>query len=339
MDPAKFRMLNLIGEGERLASGHRLERVKARETLEAALRAGRWDDPKRPFVGRGLSMSHRFAGLGESNAKVRIEADGTVNVITATPDTGTGAHTVFQQIAAELVGIPLRQVVVSPGNTDSVENDAGAGASRVTHVAGQAVYQAALAMRERIAEERKSRPGTSLAELARGAAERGRPLETEGRFNATEADTVTAFCAQVATVEVDLETGQLRLLGIVTAHDVGTVINPIGHQGQIEGGIIQGMGFALMEEMGVEDGKITTLSLGDYKLPVIKDIPPLTTVILEEPAGPGPFQAKSIGEGSISPVPAAIANAVFDACGVRITDLPLTAEKIFFALRASGGAR
>ena len=94
-----------------------------------------------------------------------------------------------------------------------------------------------------------------------------------------------------------------------------------------------------MEELRAEDGRISTLSLGDYKLPVIRDIPKLTTVILEEPAGPGPFEAKSIGEGSISPVPAAIANAVFDACGVRITELPLTAEKVFFALKARGGSR
>ncbi|MEK7879954.1 MAG: xanthine dehydrogenase family protein molybdopterin-binding subunit, partial [candidate division NC10 bacterium] len=117
MDPAKFRMLNLIGEGEHLASGHRLERVKARETLEAALKAGRWGEPKRPFVGRGLSMSHRLAGLGESFARLRVEMNGTVTVITATPDTGTGAHTVFQQIAAEVLEVPLSQVTVQVGNT------------------------------------------------------------------------------------------------------------------------------------------------------------------------------------------------------------------------------
>lgn len=339
VDPAEFRRRNLIAEGEQLASGHRLERVKARETLEAALKAGRWGEPKRPFVGRGLSMSHRLAGLGESVARLRVEMNGTVTVITATPDTGTGAHTVFQQIAAEVLGVPLSQVTVQVGNTDVIENDAGAGASRVTHVAGQAVYRAAGALKEKIAEEAASRPGAGLAELARRAAERGKPLEADGKFSATKEDVVTAFCAQLAEVEVDPETGQFKILGFVTVHDAGTVINPIGHQGQIDGGFIQGMGLALMEEMRVEDGRISTLSLGDYKLPVIKDIPPLTTVILEEPAGPGPFQAKAIGEGSISPVPAAIANAIFDACGVRITDLPLTAEKLFFALRARGGTR
>jgi CO/xanthine dehydrogenase Mo-binding subunit len=143
---------------------------------------------------------------------------------------------------------------------------------------------------------------------------------------------VTSFCAQVAEVEVDRETGQMTILRLVTAHDVGTIINPLGHQGQIEGGLIQGMGFAVMEEVAVEEGRVSTLSLGDYKLPTIKDVPPLDTVILEEPVGPGPFAGKSIGEGSISPMPAALANALADACGVRLTSLPLTAEKIYAAL-------
>lgn len=334
LDPVEFRRRNLVGEGDRLATGHRLERVRARETLEAALRASRWDGPRRPFVGRGLAISHRFAGLGDASALIRVEEDGTIRVITAIPDTGTGAHTVFQQIAAEVLGVPVQRVAVSVGDSDTFEVDSGVGGSRVTHVGGQAVYRAAVALRERIAAEATSDPALPLGELARGAAARGQPLEAQASFSAKEEGTVTSFCAQLATVEVDPETGQIRLLGMVTAHDAGTVINPLGHQGQIEGGLVQGIGLALMEELRVEDGRISALSLGEYKLPVIKDIPPLTTVILEEPAGPGPFQAKAIGEASISPVPAAIANAVFDACGVRITELPLTAEKVFFALTA-----
>jgi CO/xanthine dehydrogenase Mo-binding subunit len=137
----------------------------------------------------------------------------------------------------------------------------------------------------------------------------------------------------VAEVSVDPTTGQVTVSRFTTTHDVGTIINPIGHQGQIEGGLIQGLGFALMEELRTEDGRISTLSLGDFKLPTIGDIPPLTTVLLEDPVGPGPFRAKAIGEGSISPVAPAIANAVADACGVRLLDLPITAEKIYFALR------
>lgn len=158
-------------------------------------------------------------------------------------------------------------------------------------------------------------------------------MEATYLYDAKAHDAVTSFGAQVAEVAVDPTTGQVTVRRITTAHDVGTIINPIGHQGQIEGGLVQGLGFALMEELRTEDGRISTLSLGDFKLPTIQDIPPLTTVLLEEPVGPGPFNAKAIGEGSISPVAPAIANAVADACGVRITELPLTAEKIFFALR------
>ncbi len=321
LDPVEFRRRNLIGEGERLATGERVRQVRARETLDAALSASGWETPKAAFTGRGLALSHRFTGGGESNARIRLEADGTVRVITSTPDTGTGAHTVFQQIAAEALGVPLERVVITVGDTDTFTDDAGVGGSRVTHVGGQAVYRAALTLRETLAG------GTTA-----------RPVEAAGHWSSRDTEGVTAFCAQVAEVEVDPETGQVRLRRMVTVHDAGTVINPIGHQGQIEGGLVQGLGLALMEELRTEDGRIGTLSLGDYKLPVIKDVPPLTTIVLEDPAGPGPFRAKAIGEMSISPVPAAIANAVFDACGVRLTELPVTAEKVFFALRARGAA-
>jgi CO/xanthine dehydrogenase Mo-binding subunit len=266
-------------------------------------------------------MSQRFAGLGDASARLRLEADGTFRLITAILDTGTGAHTVFRQIVAEVLGVPIDRVVVSIADTDAFDNDAGVGGSRVTRVAGQAVYGAAQAMREALA----GRP-----------ADQARPLETQAQFNAKEAESVTSFCAQVAEVEVDPDTGQVTILRMVTVHDAGRVINPLGHQGQIDGGLVQGLGLAMMEELRAEDGRISTLSLGDYKLPVIKDAPPLTTVILEDPVGPGPFEAKAIGETSISPVPAALANAIFDACGVRITELPLTAEKVFFALRDAG---
>ena len=123
------------------------------------------------------------------------------------------------------------------------------------------------------------------------------------------------------------------MIRVVTAHDVGTVLNPLTHQGQIEGGVIQGLGYALMEEISIEDGRISTLSLGDYKIPTMPDIPILETVLLESPSGPAPFDSKGIGESSNVPVAGAIANAVYDAAGVRILDLPITAEKVLRALQ------
>jgi CO/xanthine dehydrogenase Mo-binding subunit len=120
--------------------------------------------------------------------------------------------------------------------------------------------------------------------------------------------------------EVDPETGQMTLLDVVTAHDVGTIIDSLGYQGQIEGGIMQGIGFGMIEEIRTEDGRVSTLSLGDYKLPNIKDTPPLKTVPVQEELGPVPFHGKAIGQSSVTPITAAIANALYDAVGVRICD-------------------
>ena len=133
---------------------------------------------------------------------------------------------------------------------------------------------------------------------------------------------------------LDPETGEITILRIVSAHDVGTIINPLMHQGQIAGGTVQALGFALTEEIIVEDGRVVTTTLADYKIPNIKDIPPLETVLLDAQGGTGPYGAKAIGEHPLSNIAPAIANAIHDAVGVRITDLPLTSEKVFRALQA-----
>ena len=122
---------------------------------------------------------------------------------------------------------------------------------------------------------------------------------------------------------------------VVTAHDTGTLINPIGAEGQIEGGFVQGLGFATMEELRIADGQVTNASFGDYKVPSIADVPPLEMVLIEPAVGPGPYNAKSLGEHSLIPTAAAIANAIHDAVGVRITSTPITAEKVYAALRHS----
>jgi CO/xanthine dehydrogenase Mo-binding subunit len=158
----------------------------------------------------------------------------------------------------------------------------------------------------------------------------GRKTQMEGLG---ELSHITGFNAQVAEVEVDPDTGEIKLLNFVSAHDIGRILNPLGHQGQINGGIVAGIGYALMEEMLVEDGRVTNLSLGDYKLPTTRDLPPLTTVLLPTEHGVGPYNIKAIGEGPTTPVAPAIANAVFDACGVRIRELPITSEKVYRALK------
>jgi CO/xanthine dehydrogenase Mo-binding subunit len=157
-----------------------------------------------------------------------------------------------------------------------------------------------------------------------------------GSFTTGHSD-VTSFVVQTAEVEVDPETGCVRLHKIVSAHDVGTVINPLTHQGQIDGGVMQGIGQALTEHLIKEDGAVVNANLGDYKLPTMADAPALETVLIETRHGPAPYEGKAIGELSNVAVAAAIANAVDDACGVRITDLPITAEKVYSALQAKRG--
>ena len=146
---------------------------------------------------------------------------------------------------------------------------------------------------------------------------------------------VPAFVVQIAEVQVDMETGQLTVKRMTTAHDVGTVINPITHQGQIEGGLVQGLGYAVMEEVVTDHGRVLTANLGDYRIPCTRDLPPLETVLIEDPTGPGPFAAKQIGENGIIATAPAVANALDDAVGVRLFDLPLTAEKIHSALNSN----
>jgi putative selenate reductase molybdopterin-binding subunit len=333
LDPADIRRRNLLRDGDHLANGHHLEHVRAGDTLEAALKASHWAEPKPgPWIGRGMAMTHRHIGVGFTNARVRLE---TVTLSIALPDTGTGAHLVLRQVVAEVLGLSLDEVEIEVANTDDFTTDSGVGGSRVTHTGGRAAYHAAEKLKAQIETEATKHgiPPGSLAAIARAAAKDGRTLEASHFYDAKTHAAVTSFTAQVAEVAVDPATGQVTVRHFTTAHDVGTIINPIGHQGQIEGGLVQGLGFALIEEMKTEDGRISTLSLGDFKIPTIQDIPPLTTVILQDQVGPGPFNAKAIGEGSISAVAPAVANAVADACGVRILDLPITAEKVFFALR------
>jgi len=241
-------------------------------------------------------------------------------------------------------------------DTDAVPYESGPGGTRVTYTSGQAAFGAAKDLRDKllaVAAELLEEPvdriqlshgrfvtasdpqrALSIQEVvAQATSPTGNPIRGAMSVTTTPPGS-TSFCAQVAEVEVDPDTGQVTIKKIVTAHDVGTILNPLTHQGQIEGGMIQGLGYALMEELRIEEGRISTLSLGDYKLPTIHDIPELVTVLLESGPGPAPYQSKGIGESSNTPLAAAIANAVVDAVGVRILDLPITSEKVFVALQA-----
>jgi CO/xanthine dehydrogenase Mo-binding subunit len=315
MDPAAFRRMNLVGPGEEDAVGRPLRVVDVRQVLEAALEAGQWGETKAgPGRGKGVAIFGRQIGGGISGAVLTAEADGTFTVLSPTVDVGTGTHTIEQQIVATEMEVPLSQIRVSQGDTDSTPFDEGPRASRVTYTEGQAVLKACEQMRRAIED------GATL------------PLTITVEHDAPQPEDVMYFSAQVAEVEVDRETGQVKVIQVVTAHDVGTVINPLAHQGQIDGGVVTGLGLAVMEELVCEDGQILNGHLGEYKLPTISDIPPLETVLVHTSGGEGPYQAKAIGELANNATAAAIANAVADAVGCQLFELPITAERVYAAL-------
>ena len=163
---------------------------------------------------------------------------------------------------------------------------------------------------------------------------KGPPVEVQGAYDGSHKPGEPGdfeFAGYVVEAEVDHDTGQVRIHDVLLAADVGTIINPLGHQGQLEGGLMFGIGAALMEELTVQDGQITTLTLGDYKLPCVMDTPPFRTVLLHDPTGPGPLGAKAAGELTNTSVAPAVANAVA-ACGARVMHMPLTAERVLDAL-------
>jgi CO/xanthine dehydrogenase Mo-binding subunit len=315
MDPAAFRLKNLLGPGEEDAIGRPLRVADVRQVLEAALEAGQWGEPKAgPDRGKGVAIFGRQIGGGPAGAVLTAEADGTFTVLSPTVDVGTGTHTIEQQIVATEMDVPLSWVRVRQGDTDSTPFDEGPRASRVTYTEGQAVMQACAQMRQAIAD------GATL------------PLTITAEHDAPQPEDVMYFSAQVAEVEVDRETGQVKVINVVTAHDVGTVINPLTHQGQIDGGFVTGLGLAMTEELVSEDGQILNGHLGEYKLPTMADIPPLKTVLVPTSGGQGPYQAKAIGELANNATAAAIANAIADAVGCQPFELPITAEMVYTAL-------
>ncbi|MCH8988975.1 MAG: xanthine dehydrogenase family protein molybdopterin-binding subunit [Chloroflexi bacterium] len=317
MDPAEFRRINLLAPGQEDALGRPLRLVNAREVMEAALEAGRWGQPKTgPGHGRGVAIFGRQIGGGIAGAVVTAEADGTFTVISPTVDIGTGTHTIEQQIVASEMNVQPSQVRVRPGDTDSTPYDEGPRASRVTYTEGQAVAKACEQIRQAIAD------GATL------------PLTVTFEHEAPEPDDITYFSAQVAEVQVDSETGQVKVLRLVTAHDVGTVINPLAHQGQIDGGVVTGLGLGVTEELVTDGGQVLNGNLGDYKLPTMSDIPPLETVLVHSAGGTGPYDAKAIGELANNATAAAIANAVADAAGCRLFELPITSDRVYAVLKS-----
>ncbi len=355
MDPVEFRQKNIMHDGDLSPIGHLVPHIKSEETLKLAIEASGYGKLEKRSRGRGIAIAQWLPLGGEAHAVVGIDAAGRVTVATTMVDQGAGTYTAMRQVAAEELRVPLSRVSANVLDTSRIAPDTGVGASRATRIFGHATYRAAVELRGKLltlaadmlgisreqlalSENGAVRTKTGKRQLAYGdiIKANGGYLSCQGSFKDFESGPAASLCVQVAEVEVDRETGQVRLKQFTTAHSTGTVINPLLHQGQIDGGVVMGMGYALMEQLVIEEGKVLTTHFGENKIPSTKDIPRLQTVVREFAVGNGPYGAMSIGEPPVVPVAAAIANAVHDAVGVRIYDLPITAEKIFNALRNQG---
>jgi CO/xanthine dehydrogenase Mo-binding subunit len=358
IDPAEFRRLNFMRDGDPSPLGEPIPHVRATETLAQALGEGGYRQAKPKNVGRGCAVANWVSKGGESYAFVRIDEEGAVTVSSAVTDTGPGAFTVMRQIVSAELKVALDSVRVEMLDTTQVVKDTGVRGSSSTRVHGSSAYQAAIRARDEILRiaarimattpdqlvlidggvtHKRAEKRLSLAEIIRA---NGQPIVAQGHYVNMAEGPETSLVAQVAEVEVDEETGAVTVKRLTTAHNTGAILNPLTHQGQIDGGVVMGLGYGMMEQLAMDDsGRVITASLGDYKIPNIKDIPELKTVILPSAAGSGPYNSMSIGETAIIPTAAAIANAVDDAVGVRITALPISAEKVLNALRRNNDGR
>ncbi|MBU0641120.1 MAG: molybdopterin-dependent oxidoreductase, partial [Planctomycetes bacterium] len=322
-------------------------------------------------VGGGAKI-YRSDGCGTI---LKIDDFGGVTVLTGSSEIGQGSETMIAQIVAEELGLPIGSIRVINNDTELTPWDVGVHASRTTFIAGNSALQAAREARCKLLDAAAARLKRAAEELdlaGGNVVERasGEPLESIAKiirglhFGRTRNELVMttafyeppsappderhmgnispcyAFGTHVAEVEVDLDTGLVRVLRISAAHDVGRVINRLGIEGQVEGGIAQGMGYCLMEELKVADGRVLNPTFTDYKLCTTTDLPELSLAFVETHDPFGPHGAKGIGESPMIPVAAAIANAVYHATGVRITELPLTPERVLTRLNeARAGGR
>ena len=353
LNPLEFRKLNALRPGNTSPSGLKWEGINAIEVLDMAVRNSSWGQPRRSSTsGVGMALTERTTGKGGSAAIVMVHADGSATVVSGLTDPGTGSRTIMRQIVASELQIPHANVGFGGGTTVLAPYDNGSGSSRVTNVTGHAVQLAARDALEQLksmaAAQLESEVGNinletgifrtskgnqrSLREVLNKAGKAKNVVIGRGSFVA-ESSKTTCFAAQVAEVDVDIETGHVSVRRIVAVNDIGRAINPLAVKGQVEGAVVQGMGFALYEELPYLNGRPLVQHLSDYKLTTAQDIPHVESYLLEGWLGPGPYGAKSIGEQVNAAVAPAIANAIYDAVGVRVTELPITPEKLLAAMR------
>ncbi|HVR89298.1 MAG TPA: xanthine dehydrogenase family protein molybdopterin-binding subunit [Candidatus Limnocylindria bacterium] len=320
--PLELRRRNAVRRGDPTTAGLPWHGPELLPLLDRAAAEAGFATPKAAGRGRGLALGIRHVGHGTTTIQLRLERDGRIEALTGVGDQGGGQHTLIQRIVAASLDVAPDRVRVRRLSTEG-PSDPGIGGSRVTPVHGGAALAAAEALRTRLG-------GKSVAEAAAALAE-GETIDVLTTHEASAAD--HSACAYALEVEVDRDTGAVRIVDAVLVADVGQVINPVALRGQLEGGFVYGLGMAVMEDLALADGRVQAANLGDYKLPTIADVPPLRIVLQGDEHGSGPFGSRSAGELANPGVPAAVANAVMDACGARVFTLPITAERVWRALK------
>ena len=355
MDPLEFRLKNAATPGTQMVYGPKLAHGGYVETVQALLDHPGYKAPLGPNQGRGAASGFWFNGAGDSGANVAVNADGTVTIATGSPDIG-GTRASMAIMAAETLGIDYDLIQSSVVDTETVPYCHVTGGSRVTYATGLAVINACEQiiddLRERAAlmwdvdadavvwEDGHAKPASSnvggfeplsLKDIAAKFSATGGPIGATGTVNA--GGQAPGFSTQFCDVEVDPETGRVEILRFVAAQDAGRAIHPSYVEGQMQGGVVQGIGWALNEEyIYDEDGRLSNPGFLDYRVPVASDVPMIEPIVVEVPNPNHPYGVKGVGEVSICPPMAAIANAVADAVGRRMQDLPMSPPKVLEAL-------
>ena len=358
MDPLEFRVKNATKEGSRRIPGPVLQRVGYLETLAAAMDTEHYKTPlEGPNRGRGVAAGFWFNGTGPACATASVNADGTVSLIEGSPDIG-GSRTAMAMQVAEVLGIPAEDVHPSIGDTDAVGYTSLTAGSGATFKSGWAVYEAAMDIKQQLLQRaariwevdlddvefvngqasHKSDPELKLTfkQLAARLIGTGGPIM--GRGNVNPAGVGNSFAVHIVDVEVDPETGKVDVLRYTALQDVGKAIHPSYVEGQLQGGVAQGIGWALNEEYVYnQSGAMDNSSFLDYRMPTSLDLPMIDTVIVEV-ANPGhPFGVRGVGEVCIVPPMGAMANAIHNAAGVRMDVLPMSPGNVLEALWAKEG--
>ena len=361
MDPLEMRLKNAAKPGTPTIFGPKHAHGGYAETVQALLNHPAYKTPLGPNQGRGVASGYWFNGGGESSATIQVNADGTVLVATGSPDIG-GSRASMALMAAETLGVDYNQVRAIVADTGSVGYTHVTGGSRVTFATGTAVVNATktvvkdLCRRAAVIwdvdpegviwEDGHAKPAganvgefkpLSLKEIAAKAAATGGPITSAASVNA--GGQAPGFTTQFCDVEVDPETGKVTILRFVAAQDVGRAIHPSYVEGQIQGGVVQGIGWALNEEYIYNaKGQLDNAGFLDYRCPVASDLPMIEALLVEVPNPAHPYGAKGVGEVNICAPMAAIANAIDRAVGVRMQELPMSPPRVAAALDAKSAA-